>query len=151
MTAVLPELSPEILYGIYALMLLPILVVLGFEIAERIVARSEGRKGHTLLRPVLMGFCLLWLSIGVMISAPIADYFNHSSFHSELERELEVRKLVSNDDSEIEACTKELVDTKSFEVKWREKKNEYQGTLTLSPNGNDSCVYHLEKNESKKI
>lgn len=149
MTAVLPEISPEILYGIYALVLLPILVILGFEIAERIVARGENRKAHTLIRPVSMGICLIWVSIGLWISEPISNYLNQASFHSQLERELEVKKLVSEDGSEIDGCTRELVDTKKLEVKWQEKKNEYHGTLTLSPNGNDSCVFQLTENDSK--
>lgn len=145
MTAVISEVSPQILYGIYILILLPIWVLFGFEIAEKVVARREKRKSHTLINLVNMGVCLAWMCIAFFVSGPIANYFNQTGFHSQLEKELEVSKLVSSDGSEIEVCTREIVDTKRFEVKWREKKEEHYGSLEIRPNGNESCVYELKK------
>lgn len=148
MIAVIPEITPEFIYMMYVLFSLPILVIGGFEVAEHVVARYEKRKAHTIMKPFLIGICLIWAFIGYFASAPLANHFQQNSFHSQLEDELEVTKLVEKNGEEIEACVKGLVDTKKFDVTWKERKTEHQGTLTLSPNGNDSCVYQLDKDAS---
>lgn len=149
MTAVLPEASLGTFILVYGVILLPVLVALGFEIAERVIGKMENRRPHRVLTPWIALASILWVTAGLAISDPIANYFHQSSFHSQIEKELEVKNLVSSDDSEIELCTRDLVDTKIFEVRWKERKSEYKGTLSVSPNGNNSCVYQLEKSSDQ--
>lgn len=145
MVAVLPEASPSAFIIVYAISLLPVLVIIGFEIAERVVAKLDNRTPHKVIRPLIALACIAWIAIGFMISNPIANYFHDSSFHSQIEKELEVKNLVHKNGEDIDFCTRELNSEKTVDVKWTERKTSYEGTLTIGPNGSNSCVYELQE------